>query len=211
MNDFGAVYSHSTLLYVKEALPVAHHFALGLRHLEESERPAVNGLQCTGKPAAGKMAPGGIASAVLGKPPGDMVAGRASDATAAVVDGLWMDNAQPAILVHDGAHFQLGLDRFYFEVLRQQGVQTVVYGLFRGAINQADTFLTECILKRLLQINIIMMTMNGNRLTGENDLIVPPFEFTFPVKSDHTLPVSNLKYTAAHLGMGRESVNGFPS
>jgi hypothetical protein len=46
------------------------------------------------------------------------------------------------------------------------------------------------------------MTMNGNRLTGKDDLIVPPLEFTFPVKSDHALPASNLKSAADHLGMG---------
>ena len=46
------------------------------------------------------------------------------------------------------------------------------------------------------------MTMDGNGLTGKKDLMVPPVKFTFPVKSDHALPASNLKCVADHLGMG---------
>ena len=150
MNDFGAVYGHSTLLNVKDTFIVAHHFAFDLPHRKRPERLAASGLQCTGKPAAGKMAPGSIASTMLGKPSGDMMTGRTDDEPATLIDCLRMDDTQPAILIHYGAHFQLGLDRFYLAILSQQGFQTTVYRLFRGLIDQVDAFLTQSVLERLL-------------------------------------------------------------
>jgi hypothetical protein len=98
MDNFCAVNRQSSLLKLKLASFMPHHFATFLLNCVKLKRSTVNCFQSTCNPAPGKMAARCIPFAVFREPTGDMVARGAHNIPSARPHPIKMKNAQAAVL-----------------------------------------------------------------------------------------------------------------
>ena len=61
-------------------------------------------------------------------------------------------------------------------------MKALIAGFFDGSDKKLDTLVSQIVLDGFLKIDIIMMTMHCNRLSGQNDLVALAGQFAFPVE-----------------------------
>jgi hypothetical protein len=188
MDNLAYIDCHLTLLNMKDTLLIPLHFALPLLYDIKTEGTLVDHLQRTGNPAPGKVTAGGVAPPVFCEPPGDMMAGRARNIRRIGTDVPKMYYPQTAILIQQGGHLQLRLQGSDFFILVEEMLETIVIGFLSRTVQQLNPFRAQCLFQCFLQIDIIMMAVQGNGLSRNHHPVPIPVEFILPVKDCHFPP-----------------------
>jgi hypothetical protein len=185
MDNLAYINCHLTLPDMKDARLIPFHFALPLLHDIKTKGALVNHLQSTGNPAPGKVTAGCFAAPVFCKPPGDMMTGRARYISRIGPDLPKMYDPQTAILIQQGGHFQFRFKGSDFFILIEEMLQTIVIGFLSRTVQQLNTFRAQCVFQGFLQIDIIVMAVHGDGLSGDHNPVPVPVEFILPVKNGH--------------------------